>query len=120
LIFNKAKEHSDVLFIDASREYEEGKRQNKLRESDLQKIVDTYRAFESREKYSHRATLDEIRSNDYNLNVPRSVNTFEEEEEIDVAAVQKEIEELETRLAEVRIEMRGYLKELGIEVEAVR
>ena len=113
LIFNKGKVTDDVIFIDGSREYEEGKNQNKLREEDIEKIFNTYKAFETVDKYSYRASFEEIKENDFNLNIPRYVDTFEEEEEIDIVEVQKEIETLETELADVRKEMDGYLKELG-------
>jgi type I restriction enzyme M protein len=113
LVFNKGKSHKDVLFIDGSREFEQGKNQNKLRVQDIEKIVNTYRAFESVEKYACRAGIDEIRENDYNLNIPRYVDTFEEEPEIDIRAVQKEIEGIDAELAGVQKEMAGFLKELG-------
>jgi len=112
MIFNKAKETQDVLFIDASREYQNGKNQNKLRDKDIEHIVDTYRKYETTDKYSYRANIDEIKENEYNLNIPRYVDTFEEEEEVDIPAVQKEIESLEKELIEVRAEMDSYLKEL--------
>ncbi|UKN01190.1 type I restriction-modification system subunit M [Paracrocinitomix mangrovi] len=113
LIFNKAKSTDDVLFIDASKEYEEGKKQNKLREGDIDKIAQTYFNWESVDKYSHVANLDEIKENDYNLNIPRYVDTFEEEEPVDIATVQANIESIEKELTEVRKEMDEYLKELG-------
>ncbi len=113
LIFNKAKEQNDVLFIDASKEYQDGKKQNKLRAQDIEHIVATYQAFETTDKYSYRATLQEIEENEFNLNIPRYVDTFEEEEPVDIPAVQKEINQLESELVEVRGEMDGYLKELG-------
>lgn len=113
LIFNKAKKHKDVLFIDASKDYQEGKKQNKLRDTDINKIVDAYQAFEDIEKFAHRASLQEIKENDFNLNIPRYVDTFEEEEPVDIKATQAEIAKLEQELAEVRKEMDGYLKELG-------
>ena len=115
LIFNKNKKGNDTLFIDASREYQEGKKQNKLREEDITKIVDTYERSNALPKYSHIATLEEIQENDYNLNIPRYVDTFEEEEPVDIPAVQKKIYTLETELTQVREEMAGYLKELGLE-----
>ncbi len=122
-IFNKAKQSSDVLFIDASREFENGKNQNRLREEDINHIIKTYRAFAKGElslgvvedKYAYVATREEIKENDYNLNIPRYVDTYEEEEEIDIVAVQREIDSLETELSEVQSKMREYLKELGIE-----
>jgi type I restriction enzyme M protein len=115
LIFNKGRKTTDVLFIDASREFEDAKNQARLREADLDKIVATYRKFEDVEKYAHRATIAEIRDeNNFNLNIPRYVDTFEEEEEIDIAAVQQEIDSIELQLAETRAKMAGYLKELGL------
>jgi type I restriction enzyme M protein len=113
LIFNKGKKTKDVLFIDASREFEPGKNQNKLRDSDMAKIVKTFKDFKTVEKYAYRSKFEEIKENEFNLNIPRYVDTFEEEEEIDIAATQKEIESLEKELEQVRKEMRGYLKELG-------
>jgi len=114
LLFNKGKTHGDVLFIDASREYDEDKNQNRLNDEHIAKIVATYRAGKTVEKYAYRATPQEIADNDYNLNIPRYVDTFEEEAEIDLGAVKKEIAGLETELAAVRKKMDGYLKELGL------
>ena len=113
LIFDKGKNTQDVLFIDASREYLDDKNQNRLRDQDIEKIVKTYQRFETEAKYAYRATFDEIKENDFNLNIPRYVDTFEEEEEVDILAVQKEIEQLEAELASTRQEMAVYLKELG-------
>jgi type I restriction enzyme M protein len=113
LIFNKAKKHEDVLFIDASKDYQEGKKQNKLRPEDMEHIVSTYKSFDTVDKYSFRATFDEIKENEFNLNIPRYVDTFEEEEPIDIKAVQIEIDQLEKDLVVVRKEMDGYLNELG-------
>lgn len=114
LIFNKGKKTKDVLFIDASREYQDGKNQNYLRSQDIEKIVKTFKAFKTIDKYSYRAKFDEIKEAEFNLNIPRYVDTFEEEEEIDIAAVQKEIDGLEAELVETRKEMGQYLKELGL------
>ena len=113
LIFRRNKPDSHVLFIDASREYQDGKNQNKLRREDLDKIVSTYNTRQSVDKYAYLASFDEIKENDFNLNIPRYVDTFEEEEEIDIKAVQAEIDRLETELTQVRGEMARYLKELG-------
>mgnify|MGYP003288944390 CR=1 FL=1 len=121
-IFNKAKKCDEVLFIDASREFENGKNQNRLRDIDIEHIVSTYRAFVegklsagvAEEKYAYVATRKEIEENDYNLNIPRYVDTYEEEEEIDIISVQKEIDNLEAELAEVQVKMKEYLKELGM------
>ena len=114
LLFNKAKTHGDVLFIDASREYKDAKNQSLLTEEHLDKIVRTYRAFATVEKYAYRATPQELADNEYNLNIPRYVDTCEEEAEIDLVAVKQEIAGLEAELAVVRQKMDGYLKELGL------
>ncbi|VGO12711.1 Type I restriction enzyme EcoKI M protein [Pontiella desulfatans] len=118
LIFDRSREgtakktkgrEKKVLFIDASKEFKPGKNQNALTEEHIEKIVDTYRERKTVEKYSYVATFDEIKENDFNLNIPRYVDTFEEEAEIDVDAVQKEIDDLETELSNVRKEMTEKL-----------
>jgi type I restriction enzyme M protein len=114
LVYKKGRDTTDVLFIDASREFQKGKKQNKLRDEDIDKIHNTYKDYKTIDKYSYRATFDEIRENDFNLNIPRYVDTFEEEEEIDISATQRKIEKLEGELSEVREKMTGYLKELGL------
>ncbi len=108
------KADDNILFIDASREFEKIKTQNKLRQEHIDKIVSTYRERKEIERYSHLATLDEIAENDYNLNIPRYVDTFEEEEPIDIKAVMAEIKELEAKRAELDSEIEVYLRELGI------
>ena len=113
LIFKKHKDNKEVLFIDASREFRSGKNQNMLTEENIQKIVDTYKARKTTDKYSYLATLEEIEENDYNLNIPRYVDTFEEEEEIDLMAVRAERLALQKELADLEDEMAGYLEELG-------
>ena len=113
LIFKKHKDDKNVLFIDASHEFKSGKNQNMLTEDNIQKIVDTYLARESVEKYAYLATLEEIAENDFNLNIPRYVDTFEEEAEIDLMAVRTERQALQKELVDLEAEMAGYLKELG-------
>ena len=102
----------NVLFIDASREFVSGKNQNTLSEEHLTKISETYLARAEMEKYAHVADFAEIKENNFNLNIPRYVDTFEEEEEIDINAVQKEIDVLEKELAEVRVKMAEKFKEI--------
>lgn len=115
LVMKKCRQEDDnILFIDASKEFEKVKTQNKLRPEHIQKIIDTYRNRTEIEKYSHCATLKEIVENDYNLNIPRYVDTFEEEEEIDIQAVMAEIKELEAKRTELDAQIEVYLKELGI------
>jgi len=113
LIFKKQKSDDSVLFIDASREFKSGKNQNNLTEDNIAKIIATYRARESVDKYAYLATLQEVKDNDYNLNIPRYVDTFEEEAEIDLVAVRAEREQLKTQLAELEVQMAKYLEELG-------
>ena len=114
LIFKKSRKNSDILFIDASREFEKDKNQNRLRREDIEKIVTTYKNRSEIEKYSHKATIEEIKENDYNLNIPRYVDTFEEEEPIDIEATKRNIEEIEKELVEVKKEMQEFLMELGL------
>jgi len=114
--WNKARSNRDkhVLFIDASREYEDGKNQNRLRDQDLVKILQSFDDFKQMDKYAYPVTLDEIQENEFNLNIPRYVDTFEPEPEVDIAATRHEIADLEKELAQVQKEMDKYLKELGL------
>lgn len=113
LIFKKEKADSKALFIDASREFKAGKNQNLLTAENIEKIVATYGDRSTVDKYAYLASLEEIQENDYNLNIPRYVDTFEEEEEIDLLAVRKEREVLKARLVALEGEMERYLEELG-------
>jgi type I restriction enzyme M protein len=119
LMFDRTRERGgtnesrrDVIFIDASREYQPGKNKNALLEEHIEKIVSTYKARKNVDKYAHVASFDEIQENDFNLNIPRYVDTFEEEEIIDIQAVQQEIDQIETELKEVRAKMETVLKEV--------
>ncbi len=114
LVLKKCKKFDDVLFINASEDFEKGKRQNKLNEEHIEKIIDTYQNRREIEKYSHCAPLQEIAANDYNLNIPRYVNNFKEEEEIDIHAVMKEIKTLEAKRSDLDKQIEAYLKELGL------
>ena len=119
LVFDRSREkgganqgRKDVLFVDASRDYLPGKNQNSLSDEHIQKIVATVAARQDLEKYAHLAPFEEIRENDFNLNIPRYVDTFEEEVEIDIDAVQVEIEQLEKELVEVQAKMAAMLKDV--------
>ena len=115
LIFKKCRtDDADVLFIDASKDFEKVKNQNKLRPEDIEKIVNTYRNREEIDKYSHKASIDEIRENDFNLNIPRYVDTFEEEEPIDLDEVCDELFKIALEMEEVDKEIKKYCDELGI------
>lgn len=115
LIFKKDKIDDKVLFIDASNEFVSGKNQNQLSQANLDKIIETFRARDPDgvDKYSYLATREEIAENDYNLNIPRYVDTFEEEAEIDLMAVREERVALKAELAELESKMEVYLEELG-------
>lgn len=115
LIFKRKRQDDGVIFIDASREYEQGTTQNRLRERDREKVVATYRERAFVEKYAYVATREEIAENDYNLNIPRYVDTFEAEAPVDMAAVNAEIHALRGKLADVEARMQAYLKELGLD-----
>ncbi len=116
LIFRKGRgRRKNVLFIDASREFEPGKNKNSLREEvEVKKILATYTKRKTVDKYACIVNTAELAENDYNLNIPRYVDTFEEEREIDITAVQQEIECLESKLTKVRKEVGQTLKALGI------
>lgn len=114
LFFRRGKANDDVFFIDASREFEKGKNQNRLRPEDLEKIAATWQARQNVPKYAHRATAQEVAANDFNLNIPLYVDTFEEEEPVDLPAVQAEIARLEQELAATRQELAEAIKELGL------
>ena len=115
LVFKKCREEDqDVLFIDASNEFEKGKNQNHLTDEQVDKIIDTYKNRETVDKYSYTASLEEIAENDYNLNIPRYVDTFEEEEPIDLDQVQQDLNQIDDEIADVEHEINNYLKELGV------
>lgn len=125
VVFKKGRTTTDVLFVDASRDFKKEKAKNKLRDgtngepNDIKKIVDTYKAFVNGEnaeyeKYSHVATIDEIKENEYNLNIPRYVDTFEEEEIVDLELVNAEILEIKSQISELEKEIEECMKELGI------
>ena len=122
LVFDRSREEGgknekrkDVLFIDASHEFTPDKTQNVMDDVHIAKVIDTYRGRKVMEKFSYRAPAEEIAENEFNLNIPRYVDTFEPEKEIDVAALQKEISTIEAELAGVRKRMAAHLKELGVD-----
>jgi type I restriction enzyme M protein len=124
LVLNKQRAKNDnILFIDSSQHFEKVKTQHKLRQEDIAKLVNTYadytqgklEAGETEEKYSYLATLDEVRENDYNLNIPRYVDTFEEEEPVDLQAVAEELRTVSEALEDTDKQIAQYCNELGIE-----
>lgn len=109
------KDAKDILFIDASNAFDKVKTQNVLTEAHLKDIIDTYRNRETKDKYSYVASLAEVKENDYNLNIPRYVDTFEEEEVIDLLAVSSDLKTLETDIANTDAIIADFCKELNIE-----
>lgn len=117
LIFKKNKTDKDILFIDASGEkyHKKGKNQNILEEINIKEIVDAYMGRKDIDKFAHKASIDEIKENEYNLNIPRYVDTFEEEKPVDIEEVQKNITEIKNELSQVEAKMQEYIKELRLE-----
>lgn len=116
IILKKQNPSRDVLFIDASRDFKKERAKNYLLPEHLEKIFRAYVDRKDVEKYAHLASFDEIRENDFNLNIPRYVDTSEEEEEIDLQAVFRELAEIEREEAEVDRKLAGFFKELGIDL----
>ncbi len=114
LIFKRQRPDRRVLFIDASRDFLPGTTQNYLRKEDLEKILTAYSARQTVEKYAYIAEFEEIRENDFSLNIPRYVDTFEAETEVDIAVVNLEIAEIKTQLAQAETKIADYLRELGL------
>ena len=116
MVFKKCRENPDnIFFIDASQHFEKVKTQNVLLEEHIEKIIDTYRNRNEEEKYSKLVTLEEININDYNLNIPRYVNTFEEQDSIDIRLVSKKLKELETEINATDKALISFCNELNIE-----
>ncbi len=121
LIFDKSRQigganenRKDILFIDASREFIQNKTQNELSDEIINKIFSTYKERKEIEKYSHIASYEEVKENEYNLNIPRYVDTFEEEEQVDMKEMATKIENLEKELEAVKKEMKQHLLKLGL------
>ncbi|MFD1259042.1 type I restriction-modification system subunit M [Entomomonas asaccharolytica] len=115
LVVKKCRKQADnILFIDASQEFEKAKTQNKLRLQDINKIIEAYKARKDQAKYSYVASLQEIKDNDYNLNIPRYVDTFEEEAPIDINTIAKQLSEVEQQAKQTDLQLAGFCDELGI------
>lgn len=117
LVLKKCRKNEKILFINASGEenYEKGKRQNYLRDKDVEKIVKTYQFRIEETRYSRQVSLQEIRDNDYNLNITRYVNLSKDEELIDLGVVTAQLKETDKKIETARKELNCYLKELGLE-----
>lgn len=114
LIFKKNKVDNNVVFIDASKDYEKGKNQNILRDEDIEKILEAYHNRKEVEKYCHIANFDEIKENDFNLNIPRYIDTFEEEERVNLDQIKKQILIIENDLINIKTDLQLKIEELGL------
>ena len=115
LVLKKCRVHDDnIMFIDASAEFEKVGKQNALTDDHVRKIIETFKRREAVEKYAYPAPLSEVAENGYNLNIPRYVDTFEEEEEIDLGAVATALHTLETEMKTTDKTIAGFCEELGI------
>ncbi|WP_373899510.1 type I restriction-modification system subunit M [Haloimpatiens sp. FM7315] len=116
LVLKKNRENKDILFIDASKDFEKSKNQNNLRDEDIDKIIKAYKVRKDVEKYAHLASIEEIRENDFNLNIPRYVDTFEEEEPIDLEEINKLLKQDNKEIAELEAKINEQLKILGLNI----
>lgn len=114
LVFKKNKKTRDIFFIDASKEFEKGKNQNNLTDENVEKIMNTLRERKDVDKYAHLASYEEIEKNDFNLNIPRYVDTFEEEEPVDLVQVMKQLEQDNAEIEALEREIKEQLKILGV------
>lgn len=114
LVFKKNRKTKDILFIDASNDFEKGKNQNNLSNENIDKIINTFIERKDALKYAHVVSLEEIKENDYNLNIPRYVDTFEEEAIIDLEEVNRQLEQDNKEIAELEAEINEKLKMLGV------
>ena len=114
MVLKKHRDNRDVLFIDASKGFEKGKNQNILRDQDIDKIIETYKKRQDVDKYAHLATMDEIKENEFNLNIPRYVDTFEEEPPIDIVALSKEMKDIDQKIAQSEAEFLSLVDDLDV------
>lgn len=112
LIFKKTRNDKDILFIDASKDFVKEGKQNYLSDDQIEKIKSAYSLRKDIDKFSHVASLDEIKNNDYNLNIPRYVDTTEEKEPVDLAQVVSELVQIETEIEATEKEFVAMLKDL--------
>lgn len=116
VVLKKDREGRDVLFIDASRQFEAGKNQNNISNADVEHIFELYRNRKDVDKEAHLASYEEIEKNDFNLNIPRYVDTFEKEEELDPNDVFKELQKVDAEISETNTQLNRFFEELGLEV----
>ena len=115
LIFKRNKTDKKILFIDASRDFEQGTNQNKLRTQDIEKILKTFKSRKTLDKYSYLADFDELKQNDFNLNIPRYVDTFESESLVNIKPLNEEISSIKKELVDIESRMQKMLEELNLD-----
>lgn len=118
IILKKNRANRDVLFIDASNDFDKQKNQNVLLPEHIEKIVQAYKHRENIDKYTHVASFEEIKENDFNLNIPRYVDTFEEEEPIDLVKVSEELAQVEAEMAATQAELLNMINDLAVTDES--
>lgn len=119
LILNRKKpdeRKNKIIMIYAAKDYEEGKVRNKLRQSDLQKIVSAFNSFHETKGYCHIADFEELQANEFNLNVPRYVDISESQEELDIQATIDDLKKLEGEKQKISVKVDGYLEDLGFKI----
>lgn len=116
LVFKKNRDTKDVLFIDASKDFVKDKNQNRLSKENTDRIIETYRNRKDVDKYAHVAPLQEIVDNEFNLNIPRYVDTFEEEAPIDLGEVNRQLAQDDADIAELEAKVKEQLRILGVEM----
>ncbi|SHH67763.1 N-6 DNA Methylase [Flavobacterium johnsoniae] len=114
IVLKKCKKHDDVLVINASDYFEKGKRQNNLLPEHIEKIIETYKYRKDEERYSRKVSLGEIEKNNFNLNISRYVSTSEEEIQVDLKAVNKDLDEINKSIKIATDKHNSFLKELGL------
>lgn len=115
LILKKCKKHDDVLFINASEQFEKGKRQNNLTPEHIKEIVETYKERSNKERYSRTVPMEEIENNGYNLNITRYISTAQEEPEIDLQEVNQKLAQINQSITTSTAQHNRFLRELGLE-----
>lgn len=116
LILKKKREGRDVLFIDASKQFESGKNQNQLTDENVEHILALYKNRQNVPKEAHLASFEEIQKNDYNLNIPRYVDTFEKEPDIDIDEVYASLQKDDEEIRKISDELNKSFAELGLKV----
>jgi len=115
-VLKKCKKADDVFFINAAEHFEKGKRQNRLTEANIAKIIDTYQFRKEEDRYSKRVSMERIAEEGYNLNISRYISTATAEEEIELEATHEKLVEIENAIQTATAKHNAFLKELGLDL----